>query len=99
MLRPVGGGREWEADPASLRAATPDERMSAGLRAAYAQTRTAEALADPAELDRPPQPVEGCAACGRLADRRAEARAAYDRSAEADANVLLRHHQRREHRA
>ncbi|MFF3874490.1 hypothetical protein [Streptomyces sp. NPDC001978] len=99
MLRPVGGGREWEADPASLRRATPDERLSAGLRAASSQTRTAAALTDPAELDCPPQPVDGCAACGWLADRREEARAVYDHSAEADANVLLRHHQRREHHA
>ncbi|KFG10411.1 MULTISPECIES: hypothetical protein [Streptomyces] len=48
-------------------------------------------------LDRPPVPVPGCAACAELAVRRGEARARYDRSAETDANVLLRHHQRREH--
>ncbi|WP_320783159.1 hypothetical protein [Streptomyces sp. CRN 30] len=34
LLRPVGGGREWEADPAEVRAATPEERLSAGVRAA-----------------------------------------------------------------
>ncbi|MBC7271459.1 MAG: hypothetical protein H5T76_22585 [Streptomyces sp.] len=34
LLRPVGGGREWEADPARIRAATPEERLSAGVRAA-----------------------------------------------------------------
>ena len=43
-------------------------------------------------LDRPPVPVPGCASCAELAVRRDEARARYDRSAEADANVLLRHH-------
>ncbi|MFE7759832.1 hypothetical protein [Streptomyces sp. NPDC057438] len=48
-------------------------------------------------LDRPPVPVPGCAACAELAVRRGEARARYDGSAETDANVLLRHHQRREH--
>ncbi|MFE7841876.1 hypothetical protein ACFU53_39225 [Streptomyces sp. NPDC057474] len=46
---------------------------------------------------RPPLPLPGCAACAGLAVRRDEARARYDRSAETDANVLLRHHQRREH--
>jgi hypothetical protein len=45
----------------------------------------------------PPVPVPGCAACAELAARRDEARARYDGSAETDANVLLRHHQRRDH--
>ncbi len=49
------------------------------------------------QLERPPVPVPGCAACAELDVRRGEARARYDRSAETDANVLLRHHQRREH--
>ncbi len=34
MLRPVGGGREWEADPEQIRPATPAERLSAGVKAA-----------------------------------------------------------------
>jgi hypothetical protein len=51
----------------------------------------------PGEADRPPAPVPGCAACEELAARRDEARAAFDRSAETDANVLLRQHQAREH--
>ncbi|MFJ8085108.1 hypothetical protein ACIQ6Y_31375 [Streptomyces sp. NPDC096205] len=34
LLRPVGGGREWEADPVRIRAATTEERLAAGLRAA-----------------------------------------------------------------
>ncbi|KUO21023.1 DUF7848 domain-containing protein [Streptomyces dysideae] len=34
LLRPVGGGREWEADPTRIRPATPEERLSAGVRAA-----------------------------------------------------------------
>lgn len=37
MLRPVGGGREWEADPTRLRPATPEERLSAGVKAANAR--------------------------------------------------------------
>lgn len=48
-------------------------------------------------LGRPPVPVPGCEGCAELAVRRDEARARYDRSAETDANVLLRQHQRREH--
>lgn len=34
MLRPVGGGREWEADPAALRPATQAERIGAHVKAA-----------------------------------------------------------------
>ncbi|MGW7404451.1 hypothetical protein ACWGI9_12100 [Streptomyces sp. NPDC054833] len=34
MLRPVGGGREWEADPEQIRPAAPAERLSAGVKAA-----------------------------------------------------------------
>jgi hypothetical protein len=34
MLRPVGGGREWEADPALIRPATQEERIAAEVRAA-----------------------------------------------------------------
>jgi hypothetical protein len=37
MLRPVGGGREWEADPARIRLASPEERLSAGVKAANAR--------------------------------------------------------------
>lgn len=39
MLRPVGGGREWQADPAVLRPATDQERLSAGVRAANDRAR------------------------------------------------------------
>ncbi|WP_416983983.1 hypothetical protein [Streptomyces sp. T028] len=34
MLRPVGGGREWEADPVQIRPATSAERLSARVKAA-----------------------------------------------------------------
>jgi hypothetical protein len=39
MLRPIGGGREWEADPARIRTATPQERLSAGVKAANHRSR------------------------------------------------------------
>ncbi|NEB11837.1 hypothetical protein G3I32_23845, partial [Streptomyces coelicoflavus] len=38
MLRPLGGGREWEAEPAVLRPATDRERLGASLRAANDRT-------------------------------------------------------------
>ncbi|MFH9015971.1 hypothetical protein ACH4C6_31915 [Streptomyces sp. NPDC017943] len=93
MLRPVGGGREWQADPGSIRPATPDERLSAGVRAVNDRSRDGLSV-DPA---RPPLPVRGCAVCEELALRRDRARAAFDGSAVTDANVLLRQHQREEH--
>ncbi|GGX87065.1 hypothetical protein [Streptomyces fructofermentans] len=46
---------------------------------------------------RPPVPVPGCAACTELAVRRDDARARYNRSAETDADVLLRRHLRGGH--
>lgn len=100
LLRPVGGGREWQADPASLRPATPQERLRAGLRAANERTWAvgASTPSDPDDLSRPPLPVPGCAVCGELAGRREAARVVFDRSAETDANVLLRQHQRKDHR-
>jgi hypothetical protein len=79
LLRPVGGGREWEAEAAVLRPATFRERLSD-------------------TLSRPPVALPGCAVCGRLAARRAIARAEYDASAETDANVLLRRHLRNRHK-
>ncbi|UUU24211.1 hypothetical protein [Streptomyces sp. DSM 40750] len=39
MLRPVGGGREWEADPEALRPATPAERIGAQVRAANQRSK------------------------------------------------------------
>ncbi|MFE7841877.1 hypothetical protein ACFU53_39230 [Streptomyces sp. NPDC057474] len=39
MLRPVGGGREWEADPATLRPATVAERIGAQVKAANRRTK------------------------------------------------------------
>ncbi|MFI7293288.1 hypothetical protein [Streptomyces sp. NPDC050121] len=98
MLRPVGGGREWQADPAALRPATAQERLSAGVRAANQRARTDAPFLVGIGAPRPPVPTPDCAECVDLAVRRAEARATHDYSAETDANVLLRSHQRREHR-
>jgi hypothetical protein len=41
MLRPVGGSREWQADPGAIRPATPEERLSAGVRAANQRSEQA----------------------------------------------------------
>jgi hypothetical protein len=38
QLRPVGGGREWDARPAALRPATRDERLSADVKSANARS-------------------------------------------------------------
>ncbi|MGW3494589.1 hypothetical protein [Streptomyces sp. NPDC001020] len=100
LLRPVGGGREWQADRAALRPATQRERLSAGVRAANERARAVGASApDPAVLSRPPLPLPGCATCAELAERREAALAERDRSAETDTNVLLCRHLREEHRA
>ncbi|MGW7817417.1 hypothetical protein ACWGLF_04620 [Streptomyces puniciscabiei] len=72
-------------------------RLRADVRAANERARATPP--DPEDLSRPPRPVPGCPACMTLAERRDAARAAYERSAETDANVLLRQHQRQEHRA
>ncbi|TWV52820.1 hypothetical protein FRZ03_10925 [Streptomyces misionensis] len=71
-------------------------RLSAEVR--IANERAVAMPPDPEDLSRPPRPVPGCSTCLTLAERRAAARAEYDRSAETDANVLLRKHQRQEHR-
>ncbi|CAL9557434.1 hypothetical protein ACLIYM_28240 [Streptomyces fenghuangensis] len=34
FLRPPGGGREWECLPENTRLPTPEEQLSAGVRAA-----------------------------------------------------------------
>ncbi|MGW0945068.1 hypothetical protein ACWD4O_21305 [Streptomyces sp. NPDC002623] len=90
LLRPLGGGREWEAHPELIRPATPAERLAAGVRAANSRSLY------PPDV---PVPVRDCAACADLAALRTEARARHDGSAETDANVLLSRHQRRYHAA
>ncbi|MFJ3417260.1 hypothetical protein ACIPN8_13020 [Streptomyces sp. NPDC086082] len=93
LLRPVGGGREWQADPESLRPATDRERLLAGVHAANHRVRTDA----PFLVNVPPRPVPDCAPCEELAELRALARAEHDHSAETDANVLLRKHRSEAH--
>nr|WP_251060379.1 hypothetical protein [Streptomyces sp. ISL-100] len=38
-LRPLGGGREWDAEPGRVRPATAAERLSAAVAAANAVSR------------------------------------------------------------
>ncbi|MFF8994137.1 hypothetical protein ACF09H_30290 [Streptomyces sp. NPDC014983] len=71
-------------------------RLSVEVR--IANERALAMPPDPNDLNRPPRPVPGCSTCLTLAERREVAQAEYDRSAETDANVLLRTHQRQEHR-
>ncbi|RPE41706.1 hypothetical protein EDD90_4797 [Streptomyces sp. Ag109_O5-1] len=94
LLRPVSGGREWEARPESLRPATAEERLSAEVRAVNRRSSTPgyPALEAPA-----PEPVPGCTACAEFAAQRAGAEARCDASAATDAHVLLRRHLRRDH--
>lgn len=51
----------------------------------------------PDDLSRPPVPTPGCATCTELAIIRDDARAQGNRSAETDADVLMRSHQHRDH--
>ncbi|WP_043673086.1 hypothetical protein [Streptomyces xylophagus] len=95
LLRPVGGGREWQADPESLRPATDQERLSAGVRAANNRARTDA----PFLVTVPPQPAPDCATCAELAGLRTTAQNERDHSAETDANVLLRKHRSEAHPA
>ncbi|MFJ2257458.1 hypothetical protein ACIOKD_03785 [Streptomyces sp. NPDC087844] len=41
QLRPLGGGREWDADPAQVRPASAQERLRASVAAANARSRSA----------------------------------------------------------
>ncbi|MER7841306.1 hypothetical protein ABTY98_36855 [Streptomyces sp. NPDC096040] len=93
-LRPLGGGREWEARPESIRPATAEERLSAEVRAA---NHRSSGFAYPV-MDAPaPEPVPGCAACAEFAAQREDAAARSDASTATDAAVLLRRHLRRDH--
>ncbi|MFG2589998.1 hypothetical protein [Streptomyces sp. NPDC048438] len=46
QLRPLGGGREWDADPARLRPLGPPELLSARVAEANARSRTGLGLGD-----------------------------------------------------
>ncbi|WP_329218469.1 hypothetical protein OG352_19280 [Streptomyces sp. NBC_01485] len=100
MLRPVGGGREWQADPVRIRPATTTERLSAEVKAVNDRTGRDDAVRGPGsgcDMTRPPVPAPGCDACAELDAQRALARVEFDYSAVSDANVLMRRHQRKDH--
>ncbi|MEV5200295.1 hypothetical protein [Streptomyces sp. NPDC053720] len=46
QLRPLGGGREWDADPARLRLLDPAELLSARVAEANARSRTGLSVGD-----------------------------------------------------
>ncbi|MFJ4841128.1 hypothetical protein [Streptomyces sp. NPDC088746] len=46
QLRPLGGGREWDANPAHLRPLGPAELLSARVAEANARSRTGLGLGD-----------------------------------------------------
>ncbi len=46
QLRPLDGGREWDADPSRLRPLGPAELLSARVAEANARSRTGLGLAD-----------------------------------------------------
>ncbi|GAA0636395.1 hypothetical protein GCM10009535_10810 [Streptomyces thermocarboxydovorans] len=74
--------------------------LSAEVRKANRRSVNRLLMAHPlVPVSPPPEPVPGCGECAGLAARRNEARAADDGSAETDADVLLRRHQRRVHEA
>ncbi|MGW7541377.1 hypothetical protein ACWGKQ_09680 [Streptomyces sp. NPDC054770] len=94
LLRPLGGGREWEARADSLRPATAEERLSAEVRAVNRRSTT---FSYPV-MDIPaPDPVPACATCTEFAAQRAAAEARFDASAATDTDVLLRRHLRQDH--
>lgn len=97
MLRPVGGGIEWQADPDSLRTPTEGERLSANVRARNERTWKEPKLEPSYTPLPPPVPDPDCTQCVELALLRKKAREERDYSAETDANVLLRRHLKQTH--
>ncbi|MGJ5896826.1 hypothetical protein ACSCBZ_33475 [Streptomyces niveiscabiei] len=101
MLRPVGGGTEWSADPKTLRPPTDTERLRAGVKAANRQSLNTPPMNPPLEpaidLTSPPRPYPNCATCDELATLRRAAAKNLDHSAATDANVLLRRHHTQAH--
>ncbi|MGC5345225.1 hypothetical protein ACPXCE_22380 [Streptomyces sp. DT24] len=47
QLRPLGGGREWDAEPDRVRALSPAELLSARVAAVNARSRTVLGLVEP----------------------------------------------------
>lgn len=67
QLRPLGGGREWDAEPGLVRALSPAELLSARVATVNARSRTGMGLSGPAgtrragrpDDDVPPDPCPG----------------------------------------
>ncbi|QNP71733.1 hypothetical protein IAG44_21415 [Streptomyces roseirectus] len=101
MLRPVGGGTEWSADPKTLRPPTDSERVRAGVKAANRQSLNNPTKNPPLEpaidLSVAPRPYPDCPTCDELATLRRAAAKELDYSAASDANVLLRRHHAEAH--
>ena len=101
MLRPVGGGTEWSADPKTLRPPTDTERLRAGVKAANRQTRNSPPKNPPLEpavdLSVAPRPYPDCGTCDELATLRRAAAKEFDYSAVSDANVNFRRHHAEAH--
>lgn len=81
-------------DPPGHSGGTAQRRGQGGQRACRAGTVSAPGP----DTSRPPVPVVGCATCAELAACREASCTTFDRSAETDANVLMRRHQRQDHR-
>ncbi|GAQ52363.1 hypothetical protein [Streptomyces acidiscabies] len=100
MLRPVGGGIEWQADPDSLRPPTDSERIGAGVKAANVQAARKYPLLEPTvDITKVPDPHPNCARCAELVRLAQTASDEKDLSAGVDARVLMRRHHRQAHPA
>ncbi|MET9534320.1 MULTISPECIES: hypothetical protein [unclassified Streptomyces] len=55
QLRPLGGGREWDADPARVRPVGPAELLQARVAEANALSRSNRPAGPPAAPDAMPQ--------------------------------------------
>ncbi|MGJ5897738.1 hypothetical protein DF268_16650 [Streptomyces sp. V2] len=100
MLRPVGGGIEWQADPDTLRPPTDSERIGAGVKAANVQAARKYPLLEPTvDITKVPEPHPNCASCADLVQLARKAGEEKDLSAEVDARVLMRRHHEQAHPA
>ncbi|QNP71350.1 hypothetical protein IAG44_19200 [Streptomyces roseirectus] len=98
MLRPVGGGIEWQADPDTLRPPTDSERIGAGVKAANAQATRKYPLLEPTvDITSVPEPYPNCASCADLVLLAKSAGEKRDLSAQVDARVLMRQHHKQAH--
>lgn len=59
QLRPLGGGREWDAHPAAVRPASAEERLRASLAAVNARSSGETSPPGPGRTATPPAPPPG----------------------------------------